>query len=96
MKKTGKGGVRWTYYDIINKICQNTLQSLSWGILQDIVSEIIIIGQRKSVSPSVLVSSLEENDGSFVGDRHPYRIGSSLAVHLPILHLCLLLNHLGY
>ena len=41
--------------------------------------KIIIIGQRKSVSPSVLVSSLEENNGSFGGDRHPHRIGSSSA-----------------
>ena len=29
--------------------------------------------------PSVLVRSLEENNGSFVGDRHPYRIVSSSA-----------------
>ena len=94
MKKTGKGCVRLPYYDIIDKVCHCRVchgQSFTTLYLK-----IIIIGQRKSVCPSVLVNSMEENNGSFVGDRHPYRIGSSSGSSSAILHLCLLLNHPGY
>ena len=55
------------------------MQSLSWEILHYIVSENYYYRTEKSVCPSVLVSSLEENNGSFVGDRHPYRIVTSSA-----------------